>query len=253
MSKKDPEVIARPAEEEHWVEQVYQALVLRGIDPHDIVPNFEMDDSHVVCAVPKAKVAIATDGDTFQSLLEDDWNVSFMALGALRAFAQTARALSAVAVEYRVRGSAQEMLKMGSTQEQLLLSAILRANLPEPTRNFKVKDEAGKTLTIPDFAWPEYRVAFFVDGLWWHHGRDSDIQAQVATGAADKAVVAEAHRGQVARATKDNRSRSAMSLDGWIVLACTDEDLPDLDAAAAQVQAIKRALADRARQGKLAT
>jgi G:T-mismatch repair DNA endonuclease (very short patch repair protein) len=240
--------------EEHWATQVYEALVLRGVDPHDMTPNYEDEDgTRVILAMPESKVALATDGDVYESLLDAGWQVTVVPVGAMKSFASTARELNSVTTNYRVRSSGSQMLKTGSEDEARMLNGILRAHLPPPDRNFRImrEDSPGKELTVPDFAWPRHRVAFFLDGLWWHHGRDSDVQKKALLGTADKAVLEEVERQQSARATRDANNRSELTLMGWMVLSCSDEDVADESGVARQVERIKKALrsaAERASQ-----
>lgn len=230
--------------EEHWSSQIYEALVLRGIDPHDMVPNFEQDGSHVALALPGAKVALASDGDAYDGLLEDDWRVVSIPLGAMKSFASTFRELNTIAADYRVRVSGAAMVKMGSADEARLLDGIVRAHLPDPDRNLRIMrdDGSGQELAVPDFAWPDQMVAFFMDGLWWHHGRDSDTAKKVLLGEADTDLLGEAERQQLARATRDANNRSELGVLGWLVLSCSDEEIQDDPGVIRQVERIKRAL-----------
>lgn len=230
--------------EEHWATQLYEALALRGIDPHDMQPNYTEGECTVIVAIPSAKVALATEGDVYEKLERKGWNVTYVPLGALKSWAATSRQLAALAVDARVRVAGAEMIKIGSKEESRLLDAMLRANLPEPNRNLRfVRD--GAELTVPDFAWESQRVAFYVDGLWWHHGRDSDERKKRLLAEADKDVINEAERQQIARATRDADARSELAVSGWLVLSCSTEDLETDAGIAKQVDRIKRALKDR--------
>ncbi len=58
--------------------------------------------------------------------------------------------------------------------EQALLEAIRDGGrLPEPIPQFEVSDAAGKRLTIPDFAYPDRRIAIYCDGFAYHGNRET--------------------------------------------------------------------------------
>jgi len=56
----------------------------------------------------------------------------------------------------------------GSPAELRLLKALREAGLPEPKKQFEVKDEQGEIVTVADFAYPEQRLLIYVDGLAFH-------------------------------------------------------------------------------------
>ncbi|MGQ0669707.1 MAG: Zn-binding domain-containing protein [Actinomycetota bacterium] len=58
--------------------------------------------------------------------------------------------------------------------EDVLLQALRRFDdVPEPERELEVKTEAGVLVTVPDFAWPDRKVAVFCDGYQFHGDRDT--------------------------------------------------------------------------------
>lgn len=58
--------------------------------------------------------------------------------------------------------------------ERALLQAIRDgARLPEPTPQFEISDESGRRVTIPDFAYPERRIAIYCDGFAYHGSREA--------------------------------------------------------------------------------
>ncbi|MCP9469927.1 MAG: DEAD/DEAH box helicase [Nitrospira sp.] len=58
--------------------------------------------------------------------------------------------------------------------EQALLRAIRDGGrLPEPVPQFEVLDGDGKRLTIPDFAYPDRRIAIYCDGFAYHGTREA--------------------------------------------------------------------------------
>lgn len=55
-----------------------------------------------------------------------------------------------------------------SPAELKLLKAMRAIGLPEPERQFKVRNEQGDVVTIADFAYPSNRLLIYVDGLAFH-------------------------------------------------------------------------------------
>jgi hypothetical protein len=55
-----------------------------------------------------------------------------------------------------------------SIREVDLLAALRAAGLPEPVAQYALYDAAGKLLTIPDFAYPQWKIAIFYDGRAAH-------------------------------------------------------------------------------------
>jgi len=56
----------------------------------------------------------------------------------------------------------------GSPLELRLLKAIREAGLPEPQKQFEVKNEEEEIVTVADFAYPEQKILIYVDGLAFH-------------------------------------------------------------------------------------
>lgn len=44
---------------------------------------------------------------------------------------------------------------------------------PEPCRDLEVKADSGALVTVPDFAWPEAKLAVYCDGYQYHGDRDT--------------------------------------------------------------------------------
>jgi hypothetical protein len=57
-----------------------------------------------------------------------------------------------------------------SVREVDFRAALLASGLPEPVAQLAVYDAAGKLLTIPDFAYPQWKIALFYDGRTAHLG-----------------------------------------------------------------------------------
>jgi very-short-patch-repair endonuclease len=81
----------------------------------------------------------------------------------------------------------------GTPIEQALATAIrVDGRLPVPTPQLEVRNADGSLLTIPDFAYPDHRVAIFCDGFAFH--------------------------GNVATLSDDARKRNRLQAMGWLVL-----------------------------------
>lgn len=77
--------------------------------------------------------------------------------------------------------------------EQALLRAIREGGrLPEPVPQFEVLDNHGQRLTIPDFAYPDRRIAMYCDGFAYHGNRET--------------------------LERDARKRNSLQAMGWTVL-----------------------------------
>jgi G:T-mismatch repair DNA endonuclease (very short patch repair protein) len=77
--------------------------------------------------------------------------------------------------------------------EQRLRAAIAEAGrLPAPQEQFQILDNAGTLLTVPDFAYPERKIAIYCDGFAYH--------------------------GNVDTLSQDARKRNALQAKGWSVL-----------------------------------
>jgi len=63
--------------------------------------------------------------------------------------------------------------------EELLRKALEKLGITGGLRDFEIRDEAGVLVTVPDFAWPEARVAVYCDGYAYHGNRRAlDLDAR---------------------------------------------------------------------------
>ena len=153
---------------------MFEAMVLMGLNPNDWEINYEGDDGGTLAlAIPSIRVGMSFQGNDPQPFIDDGWFVQAMNLQDMPQFFRVWETLKEFQAQVKTRKSANEMVKSGSSQENALLAGIIRAGLPEPNRNLVVRRENGKELTVPDFAWEDVKLAFFVDGLWWHVGKDN--------------------------------------------------------------------------------
>ena len=223
-------------------DSMFEAMVLMGLNPNDWEINYEGDDGGTLAlAIPGIRVGMSFQGNDPQPFIDDGWFVQAMNLQDMPQFFRVWETLKEFQAQVKTRKSANEMVKSGSSQENALLAGIIRAGLPEPNRNFVVRRENGKELTVPDFAWEDVKLAFFVDGLWWHVGKDNRERRQaIENGDAD--VIDAADKMSVSRRERDTDNRSELQVMGWRVLECTDKDLESASGVQKQVRRISKML-----------
>ena len=223
-------------------DSMFEAMVLMGLNPNDWEINYEGDDGGTLAlAIPDIRVGMSFQGNDPQPFIDDGWFVQAMNLQDMPQFFRVWETLKEFQAQVKTRKSANEMVKSGSSQENALLAGIIRAGLPEPNRNLVVRRENGKELTVPDFAWEDVKLAFFVDGLWWHVGKDNRERRQaIENGDAD--VIDAADKMSVSRRERDTDNRSELQLMGWRVLECTDKDLESASGVQKQVRRISQML-----------
>lgn len=221
---------------------MFEAMVLMGLNPNDWEINYEGDDGGTLAlAIPDIRVGMSFQGNDPQPFIDDGWFVQAMNLQDMPQFFRVWETLKEFQAQVKTRKSANEMVKSGSSQENALLAGIIRAGLPEPNRNLVVRRENGKELTVPDFAWEDVKLAFFVDGLWWHVGKDNRERRQaIENGDAD--VIDAADKMSVSRRERDTDNRSELQVMGWRVLECTDKDLESASGVQKQVRRISQML-----------
>jgi very-short-patch-repair endonuclease len=72
-------------------------------------------------------------------------------------------------LEARVRGSDETFRRYPKGEiEEILRGALERLGISDFQRDFEIRDEEGRLLTVPDFAWPELKVAVYCDGYAYH-------------------------------------------------------------------------------------
>lgn len=116
----------------------------------------------------------------------------------------------------------------------------MRRMLPVPDRNYKFTREDGTELTTPDFTWEKYRIAFFLDGSYWHSIKgNKEIIKKIK---ADKKRQNDIVIQRSDKARKDGQIRSELGSMGWIVLSCTDGDVETQDGVNRVVDLIERTI-----------
>ena len=233
---------------------VYEIFHLMGIDPSRWKMNYQFDvdeDDIVSMALPDAKIAVVTDeddDDTADRLGDEGWTTFRLpSSDVIRLHGIMSGIREIVRADTLRRMSVTD--KTTSSHETTLLKEILRRRLPEPDRNYKFIKASGKELTTPDFTWPEHRVAFFMDGLWWHVSKDDKQRLEVLRAEENERDLMELNR---TRQQKDGENRSVLSSRGWLVLSCTDVDLETGDGVRRVGQLIEDTLNNVEKQQKAA-
>lgn len=242
--------------DEHWVEAVYGMLARMGVNPSDLdVNHVEGDEDdpeagRVVLALPETEVGLGVDGDHVTPLVDDGWYVEISDVNQLEVFASVYRKLASLAQEHLRRRSSRSMVKTGSRDEDRLLAALLRAGLPLPDRNHRIDRENGKELTTPDFVWEHLRIAFFVDGLWWHVGQDDKWKMEALRDmAGDEGLQKSVLDDSRVRSQRDADIRSDLQVMGWYTLACADADLKTDEGVQRQVERVQELFRKVKREG----
>jgi hypothetical protein len=104
-----------------------------------------------------------------------------------------------------------------SIREFDLLASLRAAGLPEPVAQFAVHDASGRLVRVPDFAYPQWKIAIYYDGRAAHLG--------------------------IAAFDGDALKTAAPTAAGWRVLRVTNALLQDADLLAAAVRQLVEAAA----------
>lgn len=225
----------------HPMQTVYSLLRLMGIaqNIHDIQPNFQYKGGRVTIAVPRIHFALACDGDHIDPFIEEGWEIQRIRSSDIESFSRIFFAIMAGRL-------AEEKMKMDPTvkntsePEERLLNAIIWRGLPTPDRNKKFLREDGSELTVPDFTWEEYKLAFFMDGAYWHSVKDdTEMIKQLKTNAKKKNEVIAKRKDKV---RKDAEIRSELAVLGYTVLVCTDADIETQEGIDTQIDRIEKVI-----------
>lgn len=223
------------------IQSLYKMCVMYGVSPSDMIVNYEDSVSgRLPFAVPSIQFGISIGGQgDVGAFKKQGWIVADLAQTDVEPFHRVFEALSAITVaKYHAR--AEKNTKATSKCEDRLLSALLRAGIPAPDRNYTLHRVDGSELTTPDFTWEKEKIAFFVDGLYWHSVKhDNKIIKELK---ADSSLSADVIVNKnTAKLEKDARIRSELAIRGWTVLVCSDQDLDTSSGVMAQVENVARA------------
>lgn len=225
----------------HPVQYIYKLLAMLGTakNASDIRAMYDDEGGHVSIAIPAIKFAIAFPGDAPQPLADKGWHIERLSFHDVEPFSRVFLAAenSVVASNY---ARADPNVKNTSKEEERIMAEIYRRMLPVPNRNRKFVRDDGTELTTPDFTWEDEGVAFFMDGAYWHSVKsDQAIVKEIKSSKKMRDSIVEKRKDKV---RKDASIRSELGAQGWIVLACTDDDVATPKGVKEQVDLIEKAL-----------
>lgn len=210
----------------HPVQTVYALMTLIGVvtEQSDLKIRYSDGEDNLSIAVPSIKFGIAFDGDEVDGLVEKGWRIEHLSYSDVEPFARVFAAVDAGRVA-QVYARADPNVKTTSEPEEKLYREIIRLGLPVPDRNHKFTREDGTELTTPDFTWVDHRVAFFMDGAYWHSVKDDQsIIKEIKSSRKMRDDIVSMRKDKVRR---DGDNRSELASRGWIILSCTDDDLSE--------------------------
>ena len=223
------------------LQSIFELLALSGValNADDIKVQYQNKNGYVSIAIPRIRFGLAFQGDDAAGLVKEGWEIQNISNIDVEPFARVFYAVKKGIIAQR-KAKMDPNIKQTSKPEEVLLDAILWNNLPEPDRNKKFFREDGTELTTPDFTWEEYRLAFFMDGAYWHSIKDdNDAIRELKTNKKTRNQII-AQRSDKVR--KDGDIRSELGSLGYIVLSCTDADLETEDGVQRQVERIAKVI-----------
>lgn len=215
--------------------RLYRVLAGLGLgQPTTPVRLFDADGTATGPTLPigwsDLKVAIHFDHDDTGPFEKDDWTLVPMPAHTAKALTGALQWIDDVAFAYTLRQSEKDAVATVSQHERVLLHGLLRAGLPEPDRNLRIRRDDNTTLTIPDFAWSDRMLAVFLDGHHWHGGKSLDDLIRQAAHANGDGKPDPKRRKAVKERWKnksalDAERRRQMTAAGWTVIAVSDADI----------------------------
>lgn len=225
----------------HPVQTIYHLLAMMGVikEETDLKIRYEGHDYNVSIAIPLIKYAIAFDGDNTKGLEDDGWHIERVAYRDVEPFSRIFFAVDNARVA-EMYSRADPNVKTTSIPEEKLLIEFKRRRMPEPDRNYKFTREDGSELTTPDFTWEDMKLAFFMDGSYWHSVKsDQDIIKEIKSSRKMQDTIVEKRKD---KARKDGAIRSELAARGWTVLSCTDDDIETSEGLKEIVDMVERAM-----------
>lgn len=220
---------------------LYKLLAMMGAieRSEDVIPGFRYKDSRVTLALPNAKFGVAFQGDKVSDLIDDGWKIERLTTHDLDPFLRVFDICDNARISLEKR-KMDPNVKMTSQPEEVVLHEIMRRMLPIPERNYKFTRDDGTELTTPDFTWENYKIAFFLDGSYWHSIKgNKEIIKKIKS---DKKKQNDILIQRSDKARKDGQIRSELASIGWIVLSCTDGDVETAEGVKRVVDLIERTI-----------
>lgn len=240
-TKKDKSSLALQDNLTHPVQTIYHLLAMMGVikEESDLKIRYEGHDYNVSIALPLIKYAIAFNGDNTKGLEEDGWHIEKVAYNDVEPFSRVFFAVDNARIA-EMYSRADPNVKTTSISEEKLLIEFKRRRMPEPDRNYKFTRDDGKELTVPDFTWEDMKIAFFMDGSYWHSVKsDQDIIKEIKSSRKMQDTIVQKRKDKV---RKDGAIRSELSARGWMVLSCTDDDIETSEGLKEIVDMVERAM-----------
>lgn len=185
--------------------------------------NYRSGTSSVAMAMPKQRIAIAFTNDEYDDLEKDGWVIIKFSVKDLDAFGNVMDSILDVGRE--IKKSTMTTPKQTSKAEDMLIDLLVsgKFNLPVPERDYTFTRDNGAELTVPDLAWPRYKVCVYVDGGYWHHAKD--VEEQLGLSVKEKR---ETGKRVTLRAEKDSKNRRYIEARlGWRYIECSAERIVD--------------------------
>lgn len=163
-------------------------------------------------AWPDERIALLLPGE--RSPRATEWS-TFAVSGTWH---QAIRTIQRCALEVGARTSAVDATNP-SEAEQRVARALQAGGLPPFQRGVEIRNQSGRVISRPDYAWPEVGLILELHGWWWHSGQHiaSLIEAESVEGwtkAADRS-----------RFERDAAKSRALPSLGWVVTYCTDTEI----------------------------
>lgn len=224
-------------------QSLYTLLLMTGAveKKEDLVIRYSYHGGNISIAVPSIKYAISFDGDDVDPFVEDGWHIEYMSQHDLEPFSRVFQS-TANAYIAKIYAKADPNVKTTSVPEEKIYSEIIRRSLPVPDRNYKFLKDDGKELTTPDFTWVNERVAFFMDGAYWHVIKSD--QEMIKAIKSDKGKKLEKYMNDKRndKVSQDKNISAELTSMGWLVLRCTDTDLETQEGLMEVVDRIEKTL-----------
>ena len=240
-SAKNKSAMALQDNLSHPVQTVYHLLAMMGVikSESDLKIRYEGHDYNVSIALPLIKYAIAFEGDNTKGLEEDGWHIEHVAYRDVEPFSRVFFSVDNARVA-EMYARADPNVKTTSIPEEKLFIEFKRRRMPEPDRNYKFTRDDGSELTTPDFTWEDMKLAFFMDGSYWHSVKsDQDIIKEIKSSRKMQDTIVEKRKDKT---RKDGAIRSELAARGWTVLSCTDDDIETSEGLREIVDMVERAM-----------
>lgn len=224
-----------PRWQKSFISALLNACVDAGFDPREkdergernFQVNYRHGTSSVGMALPKQRIALVFTNDEYDELLADGWAIIKFSTKDLDSFGNIMDGILDVGRE--IRKSKMTTPKQTSKAEDMLINLLVSSkfNLPVPERDYTFRRDDGTELTVPDLAWERMKVCVYVDGGYWHFGKDVEDQLNNNLKLSDKEK-RETGKRVTLRSEKDSKNRRYINARlGWQYIECSAEKIVD--------------------------